>query len=248
MLKEKTVVMLPTNNKATVQGQLCLNGTHLFTARASDDVGLLSPQYLYITSDEEIKEGFSGYAIVTVKDDTRIHYLVNVIITEKNQCYCDEDRKFSFQYYSVVPIIATTDKSLLLSDISFKDWDGKPRTLPNLSDGFKSKYAEVYNTGKPITKIGVEYEEDYSVPCAITATNCERFQSDVGDCKGCPHCTLKLKVDKNNCITTRPVKKEYTRGDMINKLDSYKYYLEQKYGYSLSAFSDEDARWIEDNL
>lgn len=66
----------------------------------------------YIPGFEEIPEGYRGYAIATPKDDLRIHYLVEVLVTEKNQCYCTEDRKFSFQYYSVKPVIATSDDNI----------------------------------------------------------------------------------------------------------------------------------------
>ena len=136
MLKGCNVVMLATNRKSTVLGQLCLNGNHLFTAREADDVGGLTPQHLYITSDEEIKEGDWFY-------DTR-----DRIISNKSLAQSMFSKK----------IIATTDTLNYGEDVpEVIRYKSVPIHQP--SQEFIQSYIEAYNNGKPITKVMVEYEQ-----------------------------------------------------------------------------------------
>ena len=135
--------MLPTSDKSSI-GMLCVGDIEGKLRQHTDIVSWHGVnQYLYLLSDEEIKENYTGFAIVTVKDDPRIHYLVDVIISEKNQCYCKGDRKFSYQYYSVNPIIATTDSSL---------------NLPQFHASFLEEYVKRYNSKKSL-----EVEVEYSI-------------------------------------------------------------------------------------
>lgn len=53
-------ILVPTKEKSTFDGQLCLNGNHLFIARECDDVGDLQPQKLILISldpEEKIEVG-----------------------------------------------------------------------------------------------------------------------------------------------------------------------------------------------
>lgn len=121
-------------------------------------------------------------------------------------------------------ILATTDKSL---------------GLPSPSDGFIRKFIEKYNAGTPITKVMVEYEE-YPI-------------TTYGMSDGEPETDTRLKVDKNNCITIRPVKESWTREELpIEVMKDMLRYCEVNQIYDkLSNFGDfyyKGKKWIEQNL
>lgn len=88
------------------------HGNKIFDVGFEHSTKEWQPMFLYFTSTEKIKQNFRGLAIVTVKDDPRIHYLVDVIVTENNQIYTKGDRKFSFLFSDVHPVVATNDHSL----------------------------------------------------------------------------------------------------------------------------------------
>jgi len=140
--KECNVVMLPTEDR--VNGNICISpsikgGTELRII--SNDKALLiskvQPQHLYITSNDEIKEGDWFYRI---SDNSIIrnirrgtHHLV--------------DKK----------IIATTDKSLTTGNmIDCLSSNPKKETLPQPSHNFIKAFCE--QSG--IDKVLVEYELD----------------------------------------------------------------------------------------
>ena len=217
---KRNVVMLPTNKKAVKQGQLVIGAGHyLFASRESDNIGNLDAQELYITSDEEIKKG-DWYI-----DDTN----------DVRQSVTSDDIYWKSRT-DYKKIIATTDKSLKCT--IQHDSDGFLNIpIPSPSDSFIKKFIERYNEGYPITDVMVEYEPDYSIHCNISANECLTYQSDIKDCKDCPYCKQKLKVDKNNCITIRPIKETWTREEVIAltrdafdnscKYSSHKEWIEQ---------------------
>jgi len=105
----------------------------------------LSSQHLYITSDEEIKDGDNILIIKSHKD-----LLKNDIIKYNSSIQ-------SIDINNCKKIIATTDKSLIYKD---KDDEILGRCqLPQPSTQFIKAYIEAYNNGKPITKVMVEYNE-----------------------------------------------------------------------------------------
>jgi hypothetical protein len=198
MKLKRNVVMLPTNEKSNmfildISKKMVFDPD--YTTHKSLPNG--SYQHLYITSNEKPIDGDWCY-----KNDVK-GKIFKWIPTD-NDWYKDSKK-----------IVATTDKSLLLPNINFKNWDGKTRNLPSPSDGFIKKFIERYNAGNTITEVMVEYEDDYSIPCIIPATDCEKFQLNIGDCKGCIHSALKLKVDSNNCITITAVKDSWTRKEVM---------------------------------
>lgn len=138
--KECEIIMLPTKLKSHLQKNE-LNELYNLSYKENSNQGYVA-QHLYFTPNEEIKAGFSGKAIVTVKDDTRIKYLVDVIVSETNQCYCNEDRKFPYEFYSVKPIIVSTDESLGLQ-------------MPEKS--FITFFVREYNFHNIIKKVFVKY-------------------------------------------------------------------------------------------
>lgn len=143
--------MLPTNEKASTNG-LVINPT-TNKIQYNDIVNKKGAKYytdaafiynhLYITSDEDIKEG--DWCIQNG------NYLCKIT--------CNQDRT----QQGLKKIIATTDN--LTFDDGYNSW-----FIPSPSDSFIKKFIERYNAGTPITKIMVEYEE-WPVLERITGTN-----------------------------------------------------------------------------
>ena len=142
MWKEHDVVMLSTNEKAiypsvdTYLERLSLsefrNGSkRLSFNRYSDGRDFINPQHLYITSDEEIKEG-----------DWRVVFLEHNCITPIGVNQEGVGKK----------IIATTDRSL---SIHWNKQDYK--SLPFIPQSFITHYITEYNKGNVITKVMIEY-------------------------------------------------------------------------------------------
>lgn len=137
------VVMLPTNEKAVFKGQLILNKDNNTFYVSNRDIfkedwiklctpHLVKPHHIYIVSDEEIKECdwcFNSY-------DNRIWKY------KSSPC----PLPFWGNKYTLIKIIASTDKSL---------------GLPQLSQEFLEAYVKAYNEGKPLTEVIVEYHEGY---------------------------------------------------------------------------------------
>lgn len=96
--------------------------------------------HLYITSDDEIKEG-----------DWFYNFQTNRIIKAK----VDES------HYLSKKIISTTDSSLQYHDKTpiGENVNGLWKCLPQPSQAFIEKYVEEYNKGQQISDILVEYEE-----------------------------------------------------------------------------------------
>ena len=143
MQKECNVVMSATDNS-----ELYLKpGEKLELTSNRPQYGIknlnFTPQHLYITSDDEIKEGDCCY-----KHDLKGN--VFKWINTTNPWYKDAKK-----------IIATTDESLheipnSIPGFNFPDKLG----LPKLSQEFIELFIKHYNTGNPITKVMVEYEFD----------------------------------------------------------------------------------------
>jgi hypothetical protein len=133
MKLKRNVVMLPTNDKANLFINN-INSPLLYDNNSTLHRVLLRGRYhhIYITSDEEIKEG--DWCIQNG------NYLCRIT--------CNQDRT----QQGLKKIIATTDN--LTFDDGYNSW-----FIPSPSDGFIKKFIERYNAGTPITKIMVEYEE-----------------------------------------------------------------------------------------
>ena len=191
MKLKRNVVMLPTNEKAApILSYLDDKHLQYFPNDCWSNKDL-TKRHLYLISDEEIKEG----------DWYIIYDAYNNIDSIKKADY-NKTNEFSLKPYSdyCKRITSSTNKSL---------------GLPSPSDSFIKKFIERYNEGYPITDVMIEYEPDYSIHCNISANECLTYHPDIKDCKDCPHCKQKLKVDKNNCITIRPVKNHWTREEVI---------------------------------
>ena len=160
MYKKVNVVMLPTNEKATAP--IFKSNNHLYMGygekleyKNKDN----SYQHLFITSDEEIKEGdYTIYCSIWLCKILK-HYGDQVLVVKVRD---------NTQIIVLIPehkkIIATTDKNLVTKyDERFEDVtinkNSLNQKLPQPSQSFIEKYVEEYNKGNLITEVMVEYNE-----------------------------------------------------------------------------------------
>lgn len=232
------VVILTTNSEATVFGQLCLNGNFLFKSRETSDCGALSPQHLYFTSDEEIKEGDlvlvrnfdipTQSKVIIVKEFVYIQD-INYIVYEVN------NKRFKAVKSYCKKVIAATDTSLKYGEdvpgvIGYK-------SLPQPSQQFIEKYIEEYNKGNQITDVLVEVEEYMTDGWAPTYNNPDNHNLDKES-----ELDYRIKVNpKDNTITIRKQKDSWTREEVITLIREYR-----QTGFSIDSMSYN--KWIEENL
>lgn len=132
--KRTKVVMLSTNEKASLLLGTSKGGLLIKSNRGVSNSTHLKNQHLYLLSDDEIKEGDWF-----LEKGLRISVFPNYL-TDTNECK---------------KIIATTDKSLVVS----KDTGivGIEYNLPQPSESFIQKFIYAYNNDDPITEVMVEY-------------------------------------------------------------------------------------------
>lgn len=190
MKLKRNVVMLPTNEKASTNG-LVINP---FTNKI---------EY----NDIVIKKGAKYYTDVAftynhlyITSDEKIKegdwYIDDTNAVRQSVTSDDIYWKSRTDYKK---IIATTDKSLTTSEIVYPE--EFIHNLPSPSPEFVQAYIKAYNAGESITDVMVEYEE-YAV-------------GNYGMSDGEPDIDIRLKVDKNNCITITKVRDSFTRKDMV---------------------------------
>jgi len=159
---------------------------------------------------------------------------MNQIIKHKNDWYLKTETGYK-------KIIATTDSSLLLPLITFKEWDGKPRNLPQPSPEFIQKYIKAYNERNPITEVMVEYEDNHTIN--RNCHNCGYYRhskawgeylcrNEYKSFSSCDRSVLywtpsddvvyQPKVNKDNTITIRRVKDSWTREEVETLLQGFK--------------------------
>jgi hypothetical protein len=140
MKKSAQVVMLPTNERATMA--LSGNKLSLKTKALQEE-----SQHLYILSDEEIKEGdwFVGFADGSIKPFVKQadESTVEINNWQLNKKGHSSNKK----------IIATTNKSIILPE-RFPSFT----YLPQPSQSFIEHFVDEYNKGNVITEVMVEYE------------------------------------------------------------------------------------------
>ena len=259
--KKAKVVMLPTNEKVinTKEYQLLLSNSLFWTSKIEierytegwfflnnsskhnscaitiPNVDIFKHQHLYITSDDEIKEGdwyFDGTDFIHKK-------------SKHNNTLVDGNKQAK-------KIIATTDTSLLIDtyinqgdtvkgDLIIKrgsDYTTELRgkiNLPQPSQQFIQKYIEEYNRGNIITDVLVEYLENYTL---------EYYESAIENKRLAQKTNIKetLKVNpKDNTITIKKAKDSYTREEVENLI----YKAMKNRCYTTVA---EWKKWIEENL
>jgi len=232
------VVMLPTNKKSVKQGQLVMGagGNHLFTSRKTDDIVSLKAYHLYITSDEEIKEGdwhicndiikkciFIGKANGTT-------YLVDELGNQDIIIYCKK-------------IIATTDESLIYrKGFVHNSIDGF-QDLPQLSQQFIENWIEEYNKNNQIVDILVECNG-----------GTKKIKVPIGHddySTGLEYTPEKLKVNFDNTINIKPIKNSWNREEVNEEKSELIHLFFSSHYDKLSniGFTSQYIRkWIEENL
>lgn len=177
--KKSKIVMLPTQDKeASIIAHNRNKRPQYFTNQYWINKDM-SKQYLYFTTDEEIKEGDWCYITSINIVRANIYGALGSVIGSKE--YLKNNCK---------KIIATTDKSLV---ISASHINGNVIHLPRPSNEFLKKYCELCG----IDEVLVEYER---------FVNYELMSGGVDDPFGADLYDLKLKMAADNTITIKPFK------------------------------------------
>ena len=240
MYKKVNVVMLPTNEKASSTILLgVLPSVATLTKDVLDDthdwMKFGKPQHLYITSNEEIKEVFKGYAIAVLKEDNRIKELIEVITVQEDGCnrYTSiEYQQFSFKYHSIYPIIATTDTSLKINKFNSGVFKELKYSLPQLSQQFIEDYIKEYNKGNVITEVEVEYNNDWNAQLKEAYPDYKDLYKP------------KLVINSDNTINIKPIKDSWSREEVIELFHKYKIDHDGDGSY----YKDILNKWLEENL
>jgi hypothetical protein len=177
MNKEAKVHMLPTKDKSILYKRNDTNELHLgdFNYCESDDK-LRTNQHLYVTTDEEIKEG---------------DWFLDGTMVPKNNL---DD----LEYELFGKIIATTDPELHYNKVVEEDMHMYKESLPHIPQHIIEAYVK-----KPFDKVMVEYECLTSTNTIVLdfskVTADEAIKSD----RKCIE--SRVKTDPNNCIIIHPV-------------------------------------------
>ncbi len=241
--KKAKVVMLPSNEKATI-GDLGLSINVLNFAKNNDWINIYNPikQHLYIISDDEIKEG--DWCLIDnnkVGKRTNKQVYPNSADGESHLCYyyTINGEEIGYHVSHCKKIISTTDTSLEIFDKELSDMHSVKVNilLPEPSQQFIQKYIEEYNKNNIITDVLVEYESDFN-SCFCT--------KDICNGNNCPK---KLKINpKDNTITIKIVKDCYTREEVVKLLVDCCGEVSCEDGKLLGKNPEELYKWIEENL
>lgn len=187
-LKKAKVVLLATNQKSKIH----LSHNKLIDSVEETGVSELyksTPHHLYIIDDSEIKHG----DYIFDKEDNCILRTI-----DKQNADSINDVKEIYDVERYYKVIATTD---ILPD--YKAGIKVEIFLPQPSPQFIDKYIECFNKSEIITDILVEYE----------IGDDDRGIIDIAFNE-----FSKLKIDKNNFITIKPIKNSWSREEVINLL------------------------------
>lgn len=203
---------------------------------------LAGGQHLYITSNEEIKEG-DWYIWLNNKAICQADAMIMTINNHMKNGHIEK-------------IIATTDTLVFKDDYRNQS---TPDFLPKPTEGFIKKFVEKYNKGEIITDILVEYEyEDHAIWSknqydTYDCHNCNRENFEKEDGCNCLY-TFYLKISPQNEITIHPIKQNWTREEVV-KLCRDAFIAGQEYEYlaDISASDNPNPKpnfnkWIEENL
>lgn len=149
MKKTFKVVMLPTEK---AKNSILLNNSNKLTYFKNyltqdylKNVLNSNSNHLYITSDEEIKEG-----------DWLFFWNNKELDSYKPEQY--QPNKGHVLNNGVRKIVATTDKSL---NVIQEDKDPRDWGYPQLPESFIQAYIKAYNEGKPITEVDLEMDNTW---------------------------------------------------------------------------------------
>lgn len=189
--KRCNVVILSTNEKADL---------YLYQESTSENKPILQYhkdtigssdykyQHLFVISDDEIKEGDWYYS-------NALDFVIQAFYFPLS---CGDAKK----------IIASTDSSLKFGE----DVPGiiKYKSLPQPSQSFIEEYIQRYNDGNPIEDVMVEYEDKIHYKTAVYRDNANDLNVyQINSNKLIP------KINPDNTITIKGVKKSWTRDEVI---------------------------------
>lgn len=243
--KKCKVIMLPVNNRAD-KGEFIIvkhedNSLHCGIKKQNPFNMLSEEQNLYITSDDEIKEGDWFIELEhIVAPDSEFEMIKESgiyqrkISSQSPELFLKEGYingvKDSYINNSLLTyckkIIATTDKSLKVLTPYSKE-EGIKEILPSPSKAFIEKYCKLGG----IDEVMVEYEDNgYEVDME------GRGGSDI-----CWYPDWQLKINSHNEITIHPVKDSWTREEVEE--------LCRKALFAKGSWYEEEVdEWIEENL
>ena len=232
--------MLPTefNNDAPID--LYLNGTIALSNitlgdKWNNDRGSWQPQHLYLTSDEEIKEG--NWCLYNKNHNSRNPYweLFKCGKIENEEMHPISKGKLLLWCRKIV---ATTDKSLM----TYIQPTGTVKgSLPQIPQQFQEEYCKA----EGIDEVYVEMEKYASAEFPPTwKEDFLRF-----GIQHKPNIINKLKLNSNNCVITHPVEpKLYTKEEFEAKLIEISSEIFCEDGVLVGKSPADMYNWIKENL
>lgn len=210
--KELYVVMITTNYKSKIYLDTEDNIVNKYDKPYSSLDYNISQHLYFLTSNEDINSG-DWYMVSDFSHPEDIRQATKYLTPE-------ERRHNGFK-----KILATTNS--ILSQTSRTE-------LPQPSEAFIVEYIKAYNKGNKITKVLVEYEEEFQVehfytaqrkwvkePMQFITSNEHWFQKQNGIRKN-------IKVDLDNTITIKGVKDSYNREEVIELFSKFQYEMAQQ--------------------
>ena len=239
--KECNVVMLPTKDAihdCIIKGS---DGkfTYSTTPFTQDYLNHMNwnSYHLYITSDDEIKEGDWYYTKMNLIKEFQIKQF------KYENLYRNVSNTKSFKEKNF-KIIATTDTSLKLHRRVMTSEIGVDEdyyyNLPQPSKSFIQKYCELGG----IEKVLVEYKTNrYCVKCSTIRTNylCKCGEPDNFNYKD------EIKTDSHNTITIKPIKDSWNKDELIPILEEVMLLGAQCQEHNQNLTTNLEG-WVKDNL
>lgn len=244
---ESNMIMLPKKDK-NAPLILGLKSNRLYDSRGRTGFGnddSVSYQHLYFLSDEEIKDG--DWFLTDIRN--RVSDNNGIPIWELKQCskvsnewiFCTDDDGLGYNPNWSKKIIATTDSSLrhFVDDSTYNIKGEVYKRLPQPSPEFIQAFIEAYNSGKPITKVLVEYNE--------ICHKCHNLRENKTCCspvkeyhKNNHEYVLKLK--DNQIIIKKIEERMYSELEVLGFLRKYKKH------FHLEIDTEKELSFIEINL
>lgn len=240
MYKSCNVVLLTTEKRSNIQ--MCSNDT-LFWHNKPIISTKIGNGELYITSDEEIKEG--DWCVLDLGENSRI-VQVKSLNSGHSIFTVDIDDGYA-QLSSLRKIIATTDTSLRrMGDDGIVDI-ALGLEISYIPESFIKYFIEEYNKGNVITDVLVEYEKilnpqwesyfEYTNYCMINGYSNQWYDKEI------------LKVNyKDNNITIKKVKDSWNRKEHSKSLSDLGRDLSRTFNLPFKDSLEFTMKWIEENL
>ena len=222
MYKNCNVVMRSTNEKASNIVKI-LKDTISYTTTENISGGTY--QHLYITSDEEVKEGdYTIYCSIWLCKILK-HYGDQVLVVKVH-----DNTQTIVLISRHKKIIATTDTSLISINEQYFDVNKsrksailEQKTLPQPPQQFMQKYIEEYNKGNVITRVEIEYNPPYLNP---------EYNKE------------SLKINSDSTINIKPIKDSWSREEVVELINKFNNIMSDD--QQLTQFGLD--KWLEENL